>query len=84
MTPKEKAYEIYEKFAEIFHPLYHEMAIHLKDGQQIKIKCKQAKKCALLAVETVLSAVFRSSDVEAWKAVKTEIELIPELKDTNG
>lgn len=53
ITLKEQAQSLYDEFAVILHPLYHELAIHMKDGRQIKIKCKQAKECAKKAAEII-------------------------------
>jgi len=64
MTPKEKAKEIYCKYAD---------ALIIRDLQTTANPF--IKQCALIAVEEILSAnLFNTDENEYWLQVKTEIE----------
>ena len=71
MTPKEKAQELYWKYAEILYLLHDARAL----------KNSYAKKSALIAVDEIIHSrpVITDSQVEYhkyWKQVKQEIELL--------
>ena len=64
MTPKEKAINLVHKFCSTTDGYY-----------KSKKNLKNAKQCALIAVDEIIAAVYwRHFDQEYWKAVKTEIE----------
>lgn len=88
LTPKEQAKKLYEEFALIFHPLYHDAAIHLLSGEIIGIRCRTAKTCAMKAAETVrdsLLLTMRKEETLHWQSVCDEIENIkmPKADDKN-
>ena len=65
MTPKEKAIELYNKMYETgFKP------------KSVLIRIEQAKECALIAVDEILSVIWinLNDDVDYWAEVKQEIE----------
>ena|ERR1035437_1290256 len=68
LTTKEQAQKLYDDFSVIFHPLYHDMAIHVK-GEKFQIRCKQAKECALVAAKTHIYSENNSpfNEMENWK-----------------
>ena len=71
MTPKEKAQELVDKFAEII-PI--EDAEH-GETESYFIQYEKAKQCALIAVDEILSVVwYVPVDTEYWQEVKKEIE----------
>jgi len=71
MTPKEKAQELVDKFAEII-PI--EDAEH-GETESYFIQYEKAKQCALIAVDEILSVVwYVPVDTEYWEEVKQEIE----------
>jgi hypothetical protein len=73
MTPKEKAFELFTKFAGIEHlGVYGEY-----DGTwewSSSLWRKQAKESAIIAVDEIIHEVY--DDLEWWKEVKQEIEKI--------
>ncbi len=65
MTPKEKAIELYNKMYETgFKP------------KSVLIRIEQAKECALIAVDEILSVIWinLNDDVDYWAKVKQEIQ----------
>ena len=58
MTPKEKAEDLIDSFS--------------RDGYDIVMSEKLAKRCALIAVDEIISLVGRYSNY--WQEVKQEIE----------
>jgi len=64
MTPKEKAEELHNKFYKI------------NEGVNL-IYFEEAKQCALIAVDEILSVVwYVPVDIEYWQEVKQEIEAL--------
>jgi hypothetical protein len=70
MTPKEKAEELVEKFM-------------LWKFQKCELSKKQAKKCALIAVDEIIKEYGTYYKIEVdgkyvsyWKEVKNQIELL--------
>jgi len=65
MTPKEKAQELVNKFAKL-----------PEEGTLMwYLSFEIAKKCALIAVDEILSVVwYVPVDIEYWQDVKQEIE----------
>jgi len=61
MTAKDKAQELYDKFIP-----------YVPVRKECEHKC--AKKCALIAVDEIISAIGFSSNDEYWVEVKQEIE----------
>jgi len=59
MNPKEKALELVQKYFKANHQPY---------------GFKDAKQCALIAVDEVLSVCWYKKDMEYWDEVKQEIE----------
>ena len=62
MTPKEKAKELVDKYHNKSDLLYETLSFI------------QAKECALIAVDEILSAIGFSVNDEYWGQVKQEIE----------
>jgi hypothetical protein len=65
MNPEEKAKDIVDNFS--------------RDGYDIVLDEKQAKRCALLAVDEVIEALDfhqwqNRNEIDWWKEVKIEIE----------
>lgn len=73
MTPKEKAEELFKKFADIEHlGVYGEY-----DGTwewSSSLWKKQAKESALIAVDEILKLVYTIKMEQYWEQVKKEIE----------
>jgi hypothetical protein len=69
MTPKEKAIElvnIFRKFTDGTDPETHRY--------RLDIEKENAKQCALITVEEILSAhLFDENEKEYWQQVRTEI-----------
>jgi len=63
MTPKEKAKEIYCKYAD---------ALNIKDLQTTANPF--VKQCALITVNEILIILFQHHEIDYWKEVKKEIE----------
>jgi hypothetical protein len=86
MTPREKAIELQEKFSTEVNP-YHSSMQRYKDNNK---KWKRASKCALIAVDEILSElpdtvhgwvdmphnilIVDNIKKQYWQQVKTEIE----------
>ena len=76
MTPKEHAQELIEKFREYSHTDFN----YTRGGYQVDTQIKNAKQCALIAVNEFLdmSRVMGCKNccpnAEYWQDVKTEIE----------
>jgi hypothetical protein len=68
MTPKEKAKELIDKFIE------HTQEWDELDGYVNDIY--KAKKCALIAVDTVLWMASHYATIEYWQEVKQEIQAL--------
>jgi len=68
MTPKEKAKELIDKFIE------HTQEWDELDGYVNDIY--KAKKCALIAVDTVLWMASHYATIEYWQQVKQEIQAL--------
>jgi hypothetical protein len=70
MTPKEKAEELVEYYAETIEPI--------QFGVILERNWKSAKQCALIAVDEILSFIEDDRDGFNWKTyykeVKQEIE----------
>jgi len=78
MTPKEKAKELFEKY----------LTPNLVDPLYGKLSYNEAKQCALIAVEEIISdyytlsghtriaAYIKVEKIEYWKDVKTEIKAL--------
>ena len=66
MTPKEKAFELVDKFWKSCYDK-HDIA---------KLVKADAKQCALIAVDEILSVIWinLNDDVDYWAKVKQEIE----------
>ena len=61
MTPKEKAKELVDKFSKYADDTMQDLET-------------QACKCALIAVDEIISALVGLRSLEHWQEVKTEIE----------
>ena len=62
MTPKEKAWDLNQKFMELQH--------YLENNAW-----NNSKQCALIAVDEILSVIwYVPVDIEYWQEVKQEIE----------
>jgi hypothetical protein len=71
MTPKEKAFELFTKFADIEHlGVYGDYNGTWEWSSSLWRK--QAKQCALIAVDEIIHEVY--DDLEWWKEVKHELE----------
>jgi hypothetical protein len=68
MTPKEKAFELAHKFRLI--------DIRTSESTTMMILMTDAKQCALIAVDEILSVIWINLDdeVDYWAEVKQEIE----------
>jgi hypothetical protein len=66
MTPKEKAIELVEHYAEIIEPIEY--------GVILERNWKSAKHCALIAVEEILNSNNIIFNKTYWEEVKQEIE----------
>jgi hypothetical protein len=64
MTPKEKAEELFEKYATY-------VVMWAGDINTTHQNCKQ---CALIAVNEILEIIDSNYDYEYWDKVKSEIE----------
>ncbi len=64
MTPQEKAEEILYKFKNS----------ECKDGYNDVRDIFASKRCALIAVDEILSILFQHHEIDYWKEVKQEIE----------
>ena len=72
MTPEEKAIELVDKF-------YNYVNVWGNDGNaDYKLAIKNAKQCALIAVDEIIFVVSKYNDTQAevsyWQEVKQEIE----------
>ena len=65
MTPEEKANYLVRKYW-----------IDINDIAEDSISWRQAQKCALIAVNEILNALFQHKKIDYWKSVKDEIELL--------
>ena len=63
MTPKEKAKELVDKY-------YHLFSVELENT----IDYREAKQCALIAVDEILDNCENIFEAEYWQEVKQEIE----------
>jgi hypothetical protein len=63
MTSKEKAWELYHKYR----------TLEGKYGDNVMYNY-DAKQCALIAVDEILSILFQHHEIDYWKEVKQEIE----------
>jgi hypothetical protein len=74
MTPKEKTKKLVDKFSEYSHTDF----IPYRGGYQMDSQIENAKQCALIAVDEILSFIEDDRDGFNWKAyykeVKQEIE----------
>jgi hypothetical protein len=79
MTPKEKAKELIEKYLKL------DIEIGGQYDGYLTMKMHDAKQCALIAVDEILSIdvlidedtwVSKTSYLEYWKEVKKELEKI--------
>jgi hypothetical protein len=70
MTPKEKAIELVERFREYSHTEF----ISYRGGYQLDTQIKNAKQCALIAVDEILNTQTPFNCY--WQEVKTEIEAL--------
>jgi hypothetical protein len=73
MTPKEKADELVDKFCEYSHTEF----IPYKGGYQKDSQIKNAKQCALIAVDEIIPIIDPETNFKTWefyKQVKQEIE----------
>ena len=69
MKAKEKAKELVDRFAHT-----NPVNIAFLNNEQL-IKCiKQAKQCALIAVNEIISALVGLAPIKYWQEVKQEIE----------
>ncbi len=59
MTPKEKAIELFDKYDYILYKEYNNL---------------EAKHCALIAVDEILSLLSYGTAIKYWQEVKQEIE----------
>ena len=79
MTPKEKAIELVDKCYQLF-PLQKDVIANVGDLSWEYDNWKQAKQCALIAVEEIKEAIFwhpfesPNFELEYWQEVKQEIE----------
>lgn len=81
MTPKEKAKELMCKFTKIIPPSSY---VAYEEGVQINFDLENAKQCALIAVDEIISELedimnFTGNKlslklIKYWKEVKIEIE----------
>lgn len=73
MKPKEKAIELIDKFCEYSHTDFD----RIKGGYQFESQIKNAKQCALIAVDEILNndgfTQFDQYLTEFWQEVKQEI-----------
>ena len=89
MTPKEKAEELVDKFYQLF-PLQSEVITSIGELTWEYDNWKQAKQCALIAVDEIILSTFSKqwydkikiipSDyllTDYWQEVKIEIENLP-------
>jgi hypothetical protein len=61
MTPKEKAEDLVDSF--------------LRDGYDVVMHTRLAKRCALIAVDEILGLIFLSqAEINYWQEVKQELE----------
>lgn len=76
MTPKEKAIELVDKFREYSHTDFN----YTRGGYQVDTQIKNAKQCALIAVDLLISETFLDFTLTEtksfWQEVKTEIEIL--------
>jgi len=63
MIPREKAWELYHKYR----------TLEGKWGDNVMYNY-DAKQCALIAVDEILSVLFQHHKIDYWKEVKHEIE----------
>jgi hypothetical protein len=63
MTPKRKAWRLFVDYRNILNKIPSEFDIK-----------QQAKQCALIAVDEILSVLFQHHKIDYWKEVKHEIE----------
>ena len=79
MTPKEKAIELVDKFREYSHTDFN----YTRGGYQVDTQIKNAKQCALIAVDEIIEATKTEIDRpdyngvvldKYWQEVKTELE----------
>jgi hypothetical protein len=77
MTPKEEAKELVDKFCEYSHTDFN----YSRGGFQIDTQIQNAKQCALIAVDEVISNIEQSVSMDVisarikyWEQVKTEIQ----------
>ena len=78
MTPKEKAEELVDRFREYSHTDFNDS----RGGYQIDTQIRNAKQCALIAVDEILIAMPEASDYDSrynhelvyWQLVKEEIQ----------
>ena len=66
MTPKEKALQLCQKFGYL--------GIKWEQAEYTTLSLENAKECALIAVDEIISAIGFSSNDEYWVDVKKEIE----------
>jgi hypothetical protein len=66
MSPKEKAKELVEKYADSLPSVFYNV-VESKNYHR-------AKQCALIAVDEILSILFQQYEIDYWKEVKKEIE----------
>jgi len=83
MTPKEKAKELVERFRDYSHTEF----ISYLGGYQLDTQIQNAKQCALIAVDEILTSL-RDKDlycagennindcIKHWQEVKDEIEAL--------
>jgi hypothetical protein len=82
MTPKEKAKELVDKFYQLF-PLQSEVITSIGELTWEYDNWKQAKQCALIAVDEIIANIEPSVSMDViearikyWQEVKQEIEKI--------
>ncbi len=65
MTPKEKAKDLVDRYYNLF-------SVELENT----ICYREAKKCALIAVDEILKVLHTNIENRYWQQVKQEIELL--------
>ena len=79
MTPKEKAQELVDKCYQLF-PLQKDVIVNVGDLSWEYDNWKQAKQCALIAVDEILAIFYDdmqsmwNDELSYWHQVKQEIE----------
>lgn len=68
MTAKEKAKELFDKFRPLAYHDEREISSY-----QLMQEMYNAKQCALITANQILSILFQHHEIDYWKEVKQEI-----------